>query len=313
MSRLLVRKASRCSSSGVGRRSTSGGGAPSCGCCVAARSMWCTPTSSDRTCGRRCSSLRAGLPVLIAHEHSWSYEGSLRRIVDRELIARRADAIVAVSPTDRHADDRARAHSAEEGRLHPEWDPRSPAGGRPTASGVSSASTSSDLGRRDGVRPAAGERARDGDSGPWAAGSAPPPACASSWWVTARNGDGSSDSQTSSACRPSSSDIARTTRYRISWRRWTSLVLSSRFEGMPLAVLEWMAAGKAIVASRVGRHPRDHRARPRSACLFRRATTSHSRMRLRACWTILLERRRLGEAAQRRQREEFRFDRRSPC
>ena len=44
---------------------------------------------------------RSRLPVLLAHEHSWSYEGTLRRIVDRELIARRADAIVAVSPTDR--------------------------------------------------------------------------------------------------------------------------------------------------------------------------------------------------------------------
>jgi glycosyltransferase involved in cell wall biosynthesis len=44
---------------------------------------------------------RGRLPVLLAHEHSWSYEGTLRRVVDRELIARRADAIVAVSQTDR--------------------------------------------------------------------------------------------------------------------------------------------------------------------------------------------------------------------
>src|SRR5512133_2946360 len=33
-----------------------------------------------------------GMPVLIAHEHSWSYEGTLRRVVDRELIGRRAAA-----------------------------------------------------------------------------------------------------------------------------------------------------------------------------------------------------------------------------
>ena len=44
---------------------------------------------------------RTRLPVLLAHEHSWSYEGTLQRLVDRELIARRAERIVAVSPTDR--------------------------------------------------------------------------------------------------------------------------------------------------------------------------------------------------------------------
>src|SRR5581483_8747322 len=44
---------------------------------------------------------RSRLPVLLAHEHSWSYEGTLRRLVDREIIARRAGRIVAVSPTDR--------------------------------------------------------------------------------------------------------------------------------------------------------------------------------------------------------------------
>ena len=44
---------------------------------------------------------RTRLPVLLAHEHSWSYEGRLHRLVDRELIARRAERIVAVSPTDR--------------------------------------------------------------------------------------------------------------------------------------------------------------------------------------------------------------------
>src|SRR4029077_17751647 len=44
---------------------------------------------------------RRAMPVLIAHEHSWSYEGTLRRVVDRELIGRRAAAVVAVSPMDR--------------------------------------------------------------------------------------------------------------------------------------------------------------------------------------------------------------------
>src|SRR3954453_2991992 len=40
----------------------------------------------------------AGVPVVLAHEHNWSYEGQrLRRFLDRELIARRTDAFMAVS------------------------------------------------------------------------------------------------------------------------------------------------------------------------------------------------------------------------
>lgn len=43
----------------------------------------------------------AGVPVVIAHEHSWSYEGQpVRRLFDH-LIARMADAFVAVSQADR--------------------------------------------------------------------------------------------------------------------------------------------------------------------------------------------------------------------
>jgi glycosyltransferase involved in cell wall biosynthesis/CelD/BcsL family acetyltransferase involved in cellulose biosynthesis len=44
----------------------------------------------------------AGVPVVIAHEHTWSYEGQpLRRLLDRELIARGSDAFIAVSRRDR--------------------------------------------------------------------------------------------------------------------------------------------------------------------------------------------------------------------
>jgi glycosyltransferase involved in cell wall biosynthesis len=44
----------------------------------------------------------AQTPVFVAHEHTWSFEGKpYRRFVDRELIARRADAFVAVSEEDR--------------------------------------------------------------------------------------------------------------------------------------------------------------------------------------------------------------------
>ncbi|MEA2397786.1 MAG: hypothetical protein QOK25_1342 [Thermoleophilaceae bacterium] len=44
----------------------------------------------------------ARVPVLVAHEHTWSFEGQpVRRFLDRELIARSSDAFVAVSREDR--------------------------------------------------------------------------------------------------------------------------------------------------------------------------------------------------------------------
>ena len=40
----------------------------------------------------------AGVPVVIAHEHNWAFEGrALRPVIDRELIARRAGAMIVVS------------------------------------------------------------------------------------------------------------------------------------------------------------------------------------------------------------------------
>ena len=44
----------------------------------------------------------AGVPVIVAHEHSWSFDGKpVRRLLDRELIGRGSDVIVAVSAQDR--------------------------------------------------------------------------------------------------------------------------------------------------------------------------------------------------------------------
>lgn len=43
----------------------------------------------------------ARVPVVLAHEHTWSYEGQpMRRLLDRELIARGADRFIAVSRED---------------------------------------------------------------------------------------------------------------------------------------------------------------------------------------------------------------------
>lgn len=44
----------------------------------------------------------AGVPLIVAHEHTWSFEGQpLRRLLDRELVGRFADAVLAVSEEDR--------------------------------------------------------------------------------------------------------------------------------------------------------------------------------------------------------------------
>jgi glycosyltransferase involved in cell wall biosynthesis len=46
--------------------------------------------------GRLC-----GVPVVVTHEHGWSFEGRAKTIIDRELIARGSNAFVAVSREDR--------------------------------------------------------------------------------------------------------------------------------------------------------------------------------------------------------------------
>jgi glycosyltransferase involved in cell wall biosynthesis len=43
----------------------------------------------------------AGVPVVLTHEHSWSYQGQpLRRLLDRDVIARGSDRLIAVSRED---------------------------------------------------------------------------------------------------------------------------------------------------------------------------------------------------------------------
>jgi glycosyltransferase involved in cell wall biosynthesis len=46
--------------------------------------------------GRLC-----GVPVVVTHEHGWSFEGRTKMIIDRELIARGSNAFIAVSREDR--------------------------------------------------------------------------------------------------------------------------------------------------------------------------------------------------------------------
>jgi glycosyltransferase involved in cell wall biosynthesis len=249
---------------------------------------------------------RSRLPVLIAHEHSWSYEGTLHRIVDRELIARRADAFVAVSPSDRTRMIELERIPPEKVVLIPNGIPDRPAGdGERVRRELGLAHSDPIVGTVCGLRPE-----KELETALRALGRLAPHQPGLRFVVV---GDGPERGRLERLAaelgvptlflghRPNGEvpDLLAA---------MDVVVLSSRFEGMPLAVLEWMAAGKAIVASRVGGipailedgqdgvlvPPRDYVAF--ADAIARLLDDPH-------------ERRRLGEAAQRRQRDEFRFDR----
>lgn len=246
------------------------------------------------------------MPVLVAHEHSWSYEGTLRRVVDRELIARRAAAVVAVSPTDRLRMIELERIPEDKVVLIPNGIPdRSPGDGERVRNELGLTAADSVVGTVCGLRPE-----KELETALRALGRLAPHRPRLRFVVV---GDGTERPRLERLAdelgvptlflghRPNEEvpDLLAA---------MDVLVCSSRFEGMPLAVLEWMAAGKAIVASRVGGIPAilEHGKEgvlvpPRDYLAFGEEIAR------------LLddpgERRRLGDAARRRQREDFRFDR----
>ena len=75
---------------------------------------------------------RMGDPRFVAHEHTWSFEGRPeRKFLDRHLIARRADAFVAVSRLDRSRMIELEGIPAGKVRLIPNGIPDPPAAGPP--------------------------------------------------------------------------------------------------------------------------------------------------------------------------------------
>ena len=245
------------------------------------------------------------LPVLLAHEHTWSYEGRLRRVVDRELIARRAGAIVAVSPTDRRRMIELERIPASKVVFVPNGIPDRPTGDRERARReLGLARSDAVVGTVCGLRPQ-----KELETALRALGRLAPHRPTLRFVVV---GDGPERARLERLAdelgvptlflghRPNDEvpDLVAA---------MDVLVLSSRFEGMPLAVLEWMAAGKAIVASRVGGIPsiveHEHEALlvpPRDHVAFAQE--------IGRLLDDPSERRRLGKAAQRRQRAEFRFE-----
>jgi glycosyltransferase involved in cell wall biosynthesis len=248
---------------------------------------------------------RSRLPVLIAHEHSWSYEGTLRRTVDRELIARRADAVVAVSPTDRQRMIELERIPPEKIVYIPNGTPDRPSG---SADGVRRelglAPSNSVVGTVCGLRPE-----KELDTALRALGRLAPHRPGLRFVVVGDGPERGRLERLAGELGVPAIFLGQRANDEMPdlLAAMDVLVLSSRFEGMPLSVLEWMAAGKAIVATRVGGIPAILKDGDEAVLVPPRD------------YVILAdevgrllddpaERRRLGEAAQRRQREQFRFD-----
>jgi len=248
---------------------------------------------------------RGPLPILLAHEHSWSYEGALRRIVDRELIARRANAVVAVSPTDRQRMIELERIPSWKVVFIPNGIPDHPDGDADAARrelGLTAADRV--VGTVCGLRPE-----KELETALRALGRLAPHRPELRFVVVGDGPERPRLQRLAEELGVPTAFLGHRANEEVSGlvAAMDVLVCSSRFEGMPLAVLEWMAAGKAIVASRVGGIPAllEHGQEallvaPRDYVAFADA--------IARLLDDPAERRRLGDAAQRRQREQFRFD-----
>lgn len=196
----------------------------------------------------------SGTPVVVAHEHTWSFEGQpLRKLLDRHVIARGADVVVAVSREDRR-------RMIEVERIPPERIRYIPNGAPPGGPG-----TGHDVRAELGIPPDApvvgsvgilraqkafdvlvdaAVRLRDRHPGlrVLIAGYGTEHAR-----LAAHIADrGLGDVVTLLGHREDVADVIRA---------FDVAVSSSDYEGMPLAVIEYMEAGRPVVATRVGGLP----------------------------------------------------------
>lgn len=248
----------------------------------------------------------AHAPVLVAHEHSWSYEGApLRRIADRQLIARAATMVVAVSPADRMRMIELEHIPPDKVVFIPNGIPDPVEGDRELVRrALHLTGTTPVVGTVCGLRP---EKDLETALRALARVSAHRPKLR---FVVV--GDGPERARLELLAeelgvrtvflgqRPNAELPGLLAAMDVA-------VLSSRSEGMPLAVLEWMAAGKAIVASRVGGVP-SILADESEALLVPPGDEAAFAAAIDRLLGDPSERRRLGAAARRRQRLDFRFD-----
>jgi glycosyltransferase involved in cell wall biosynthesis len=196
----------------------------------------------------------SGVPVVVAHEHTWSFQGRpLRRFLDRELVARWADVFVAVSGEDRRKMIEVEGVDPAKIRLIPNGIP-SPANGAVT-------DVRAELGIESGV-PVLGVvcelRAQKALEVLFEAA-----ALLLAEFPTLKvlvAGDGPERARLEEVARRLG--VADTVLF-LGIRRDVPAVLaavdvavlSSDYEGSPLSVMEYMAAAKPVVSTRVGGVP----------------------------------------------------------
>ncbi|MBW8059333.1 MAG: glycosyltransferase family 4 protein [Solirubrobacterales bacterium] len=203
-------------------------------------------------------------PVFVAHEHTWSFQGRpLRRLLDRELIGRRADAVVAVSREDRRRMHAVEGIPLEKIRFIPNGIPAPPppdpsvdlraelgiGPGQPLVGAVATLRAQKAL--HVLVRAAASLAPRFPDLrvlivGGEVGGAGRPDEPARDRLAALARELGVGEQVRLLGPRPDVPDLLAAL---------DVAVLSSDFEGSPLSVLEYMEAGRPVVATRVGGVP----------------------------------------------------------
>jgi glycosyltransferase involved in cell wall biosynthesis len=198
----------------------------------------------------------AAVPVIVAHEHTWSYEGQpLRRLLDRRLVASWSDAFLAVSRQDQRRMIEVERIPSRHTRYLPNGiPPLPPPSGRDVRAelgipaGAPVAGTVSVLRHQKGIdvllEAAALLVPQFRELRVLIAGGGRP-ADLQAFRARARAMD-LSDVVTFLGMRTDVVDVLAALDVAVS---------PSRFEGSPLAIMEYMAAGKPIVATRVGGVP----------------------------------------------------------
>lgn len=198
-----------------------------------------------------------GGPVFVAHEHTWDFNGDRRRVwLDRELIARRAAAFVAVSQEDRRRMIELEGIPADKVRFIPNGIPAPPAPrpdrdvraeldiapGRPVVGVVAT------------IRP---QKALDVMIRAFAKVRATIPDAI--LLIVGSGGEGDGGEMQRLRALADGLGGAEDVRFLGSRDDVPDLVdifdvaaLSSDFEGSPLSVMEYMAAARPVVATRVG-------------------------------------------------------------